>query len=131
MGMLRSDLVKSHTIHEDSVQRNTEAIGKVTAKVVELEQKVARGVAGGGGEAGDRCKKSFFPDKRMHLGTFGALEKPVGGGGGVLDQPCRRPLGATLGRQSYARRHHWELEICKRSRSSDTWWWTTSQCTEL
>ena len=37
-----------------------QAIGKVMAKVVELEQKIARSAAGGGDEAGDWCKKSLF-----------------------------------------------------------------------
>ena len=44
-----------------SILKNPEAIGKVMAMVVELEQKIARRATGEGGEAGDRCKKSFFP----------------------------------------------------------------------
>ena len=46
---------------EDSIEKTTEAIGKVMAMVVELERKIARVAAGGGGDGGDWGKKSFLP----------------------------------------------------------------------
>ena len=53
----------------------------MVAKVVELEQKIARGAPGGGGEVGDECIKSFFPSKSMVPKQGGGLEKLAGGGG--------------------------------------------------
>ena len=102
---MHSDLAKSHTIqseniakvvrdaqdvfdkvrvrHEEIVMmaRPEEAISKVVAKVVELEQKIARGAPGGGGEVGDGCIKSLFPSKSMVLRQGGGLEKLAGGSG--------------------------------------------------
>ena len=46
-----------------------EAVGKAMAKVVELEQMIAREVLQGGEEARDQCKKSFLPNTRIVLGA--------------------------------------------------------------
>ena len=152
IGVMHSELVKSHTIHteniakgcgeslrclrqssgasprrqsrrcrgelrepEGSFQKDTEVIGKVMAIVVELEQKMARGAAGGGVEAGDQCKKSFLPNNGMPPGL-----KKLAGGRGVHGKPSPRPHPR---RQPHAR----ELESCKgRVGSPETWWRTTS-----
>ena len=56
------------------------------AKVVEL--KIARGDAGGGGEAGDTCKKSFLSNKSMVPKTFG--DKAEVSRSSVVSTSCTR-----------------------------------------
>ena len=50
---------------EGSIRKKAEAICKLTVKVEELEQNLARGAAGGRGEAADWCKKSILPTRAL------------------------------------------------------------------
>ena len=56
---------------------------------MELEQKIARGALGGGGEPGDLCKKSLLPNKSMGS-QGGELEKLAGGDEEYMDSPSSR-----------------------------------------
>ena len=104
---------------EYSIQKNTEAIGKVMAKVEELEQEIARGAAG------DRCKKSFFSCKSRFAETFrrqgGGLEKLAGGGGGVTW--IAKPQASRVCSWSPAARKKTSLGAgqLQRSRISEAW----------
>ena len=64
-------------------------------EVVELEQKIARGALGGGGEPGDLCKKSLLPNKSMGS-QGGELEKLAEGDEEYMDSQAS----------------HWDLESC-------------------
>ena len=112
---------------EDPIQKNTDTIRKVMGKIVEMEQRIAKGAAGGLW----RCRRSMpevTPPKQEHGSRDvrrqgGGLEKLAGGGrGGQPSVP-----GASKGCwPAHARRDDWDLESCKGGAVRRAGWWRTT-----